>query len=91
MLGHLNFRDLARLNKKWIVKDFPKLRKVDNPLCKGCQMGKQTRVSHKKTTLIWTSRPLKLLHIDLVSPTKMESLSGKRYFMVVVDDFSRFT
>lgn len=39
-LGHLNFRDLARLSKKGIVKDLPNLNKIDKPLCKGCQIGK---------------------------------------------------
>ena len=33
-----------------------------------------------------TSRPL-----DLMGPTKIKSLGGKRYIMVVVDDFTRYT
>lgn len=56
-LGRLNFRDLAKVSKKEIVKDLLRLKKIDNPLCKGCQMGKQTRVPHKKTTQVGTSRP----------------------------------
>lgn len=54
-------------------------------------MGKQIRVSHKKVTSIGTSRSLELLHMDLASPTRVESLGGKKYFMVVVDDFSIYT
>ena len=38
-----------------------------------------------------TSRPLELLHLDLIGPTRIESLGGKRYIMVVVDDFTRYT
>ena len=38
-----------------------------------------------------TSRPLELLHLDLMGPTRTESLGGKRYIMVVVDDFTRYT
>ncbi|XP_030941984.1 uncharacterized protein LOC115967010 [Quercus lobata] len=38
-----------------------------------------------------TSRPLELLHLDLIGPTRTESLGGKRYIMVVVDDFTRYT
>ena len=37
-----------------------------------------------------TSRPLELLHLDLIGPTRIESLGGKRYIMVVVDDFTRY-
>ena len=29
--------------------------------------------------------------MDLIGPTRTESLSGKRYIMVVVDDFTRYT
>lgn len=90
-LRHLNFRNLTRLSKKGIVKDHPKLSKVDNLICKSCQMGKQIRVSHKKVISIRTTRSLELLYMDLAGPTRTESLGGKKYFMVVVNDFSRYT
>ena len=38
-----------------------------------------------------TSSPLELLHLDLMGPTRTESLEGKRYIMVVVDDFTKYT
>ena len=38
-----------------------------------------------------TSKPLELLRLDLIGPTRIESLGGKRYIMVVVDDFTRYT
>ncbi|PNX96335.1 gag-pol polyprotein, partial [Trifolium pratense] len=38
-----------------------------------------------------TSRVLELLHMDLMGPMQTESLGGKRYAFVMVDDFSRFT
>ena len=41
--------------------------------------------------MIATSRCLELLHVDLMGPTRTESLGGKRYIMVIVDDFSRYT
>lgn len=90
-LGHFNFRDLPNHSKKGIIKDLLKLSKIDNLVCKDYQMGKQTKVPHKKTTQIGTSRPLELLYMDLADPTRMESLGGRKYFMVVIDDFSRFT
>ena len=54
-------------------------------------MGKLTKSSHPKVNVIATSRPLELLHVDLMGPTRTESLGGKRYIMVVVDDFSRYS
>ena len=41
--------------------------------------------------MIATSRRLELLHVDLMRPTRTEILEGKRYIMVIVDDFSRYT
>ena len=52
---------------------------------------KQTKSPHPKVNVIATSRPLELLHVDLIGPTRIESVGGKRYIMVVVDDFSRYS
>ena len=45
-------------------------------------MGKQTKSSHPKVNAIATSRPLELLHVDLMGLTRTESLGGKRYIML---------
>ena len=50
-------------------------------------MGKQTKASHHKVNVIATSRCLKLLHVDLMRPTRTKSVGGNRYIMVVIDDF----
>ena len=49
------------------------------------------RRRHHKVNVIATSRCLELLHVDLMGPIRTESLGGKRYIMVIVDDFSRYT
>ena len=54
-------------------------------------MGKQVKSKHPSVTKVQTSRPLKLLHIDLMGPTRVQSLGGKKYILVVVDDFTRYT
>ena len=54
-------------------------------------MGMQTKASYPKVNVIATSCCLELLHVDLMGPTRTESLGGKRYIMVIVDDFSRYT
>ena len=38
-----------------------------------------------------TTRPLELLHIDLCVPMRTKSLNYRRYVLVIVDDYSRFT
>ena len=32
-----------------------------------------------------------MLHIDLIGPARIQNLSGKKYILVVVDDFTRYT
>ena len=44
-----------------------------------------------RSSSVQTSRPLELLHIDLIGPTRVQSLGGKKYSLVVVDDFTRYT
>ena len=64
---------------------------MNNVVCGPCQFGKQTKAKHPSTQTLATSRPFELLHLDLMGPTRTESLGGKRYIMVVVDDFTRYT
>ena len=46
---------------------------------------------HPSVASVQTSKPLKLLHIDLMGPARVQSLGGKNYILVVVDDFTRYT
>jgi hypothetical protein len=90
-LGHLNLRGMKEAISAEAIKGLPKLKiDVDN-ICGECQIGKQTRMSHPKLQHQVTSRALELLHMDLMGPMQVESLGGKRYAYVVVDDFTRFT
>jgi hypothetical protein len=90
-LGHLNFTYMLKIASKKIVKDLPKMEKIGKGVCGPCQLGKQTRPAHKKTSSILTSRKLELLHMDLMGPTRIASLGGRKYILVIVDDYSRFT
>jgi len=90
-LGHLNFFNMLKIAGKDIVKDLPKMEKTGTGICGSCQLGKQTQAAHKKTSGIQTSRNLELLHMELMGPTRTASLGGKRYILVIVDDFSRYT
>jgi len=82
---------MLKIASKEIVKDLPKMKETGKGVCGPCQLGKQTRVAHKKTSSILTSRNLELLHMDLMGPTRTSSLGGRKYIMVIVDDYSRYT
>ena len=78
-------------NRHELVLGIPKLSRISNVVCGPCQLGKQTKAKHPSTQTSATSRPLELLHLNLMGPARTESLGGKRYIMVVVDDFTRYT
>ena len=90
-MGHVSYKHLSIVSKHESVLGIPKLSRMSNVVCGPCQLGKQTKAKHPRTQTSATSRSLKLLHLDLMGPTRIESLGGKRYIMVMVDDFTRYT
>ncbi|GKD19542.1 retrovirus-related pol polyprotein from transposon TNT 1-94 [Tanacetum coccineum] len=53
--------------------------------------GKSNKHSHKPKSINNIQEKLYLLHMDLCGPMRVESIHGKKYILVIVDDFSRFT
>src|ERR1044072_5444928 len=82
---------MKRIISEGAVRGLPKMKIEERKVCGECQIGKQTKVSHKKLQHLTTTKVLELLHMDLMGPMQVESLIGKRYAFVYVDDFSRFT
>ena len=90
-MGHASYKHLSIVSKHESVLGIPKLSRMSNVVCGPCQLGKQTKAKHPDTQTSAISRLLELLHLDLMGLTRTESLGGKRYIMVVVDDFTRYT
>jgi hypothetical protein len=90
-LGHLHLRGMKRAIFAGATKGLPNLNIEEGKICGECQIGKQTRMSHQKLEHQVTPKALELLHIDLMGSMQVESIGGRRYALVVVDDFSRFT
>ena len=91
ILGHINYRDLMYLVNTEKVRGIPKLSSEPKPICGECMKSKQTKSSHKKVKEIMTTRPLDLFHTDLMGLMWIESRGGKKYVLVVVVDFSRYS
>ena len=64
--------------------------KPTNALCKHCQRGKKTKTRFKSKECS-TTRPLEIMHTDLVGATTTKGLKGERYFMLLVDDYTRIS
>ncbi|GJT74134.1 retrovirus-related pol polyprotein from transposon TNT 1-94 [Tanacetum coccineum] len=90
-LSHLNFDTINLLSKNNIVTGLPKLKFVKDHLCSSCELGKAKRKSFHTKTTPSSKRRLQLLHMDLCGPMRVESINGKKYVLVIVDDYSRYT
>nr|GEY56600.1 retrovirus-related Pol polyprotein from transposon TNT 1-94 [Tanacetum cinerariifolium] len=53
--------------------------------------GKRKKKSHKPKSEDTNQEKLYLLHMDLCGQIRVESVNGKKYILVIVDDYSRFT
>ncbi|GJW50725.1 putative ribonuclease H-like domain-containing protein [Tanacetum coccineum] len=90
-LGHVNFKNLNKLVKKNLVRGLPSNIFQNDHTYVACQKGKQHKASCKAKLVSFISQPLQLLHMDLFGPTFIRSLNHKIYFLVITNDFSRFS
>ena len=67
-LGHTSMKTLSKLVKNDLVIGLPKLTFKKDKIYDECQFEKQARNSFKSKNLVFTSRPLELLHINLFGP-----------------------
>jgi len=84
-LGHLSPQRLQLLHKQ-----FPYINCPNFDICDICQFAKQKRLSfspsiHNVTHIFY------LIHFDIWGPFNITSIHGHKYFLTVLDDYSRFT
>jgi hypothetical protein len=88
--GHINHNDLLLLPKKNKVEGLPMF-KNDNVACKGCALGKMqidefpSNADKKKRDV------LDLVHTDVCGPMQTRYLGGAFYFLLFIDDCTRYT
>nr|GEV97946.1 hypothetical protein [Tanacetum cinerariifolium] len=90
-LNHLNFDTINDLARKDLVRGLPRLKFEKDHLCSACQLGKSKKHTHKPKTKNTNVEVLNTLHIDLCGPMRVQTIDGKKYILVIVDDYSRLT
>ncbi|GJW05065.1 retrovirus-related pol polyprotein from transposon TNT 1-94 [Tanacetum coccineum] len=86
-LGHINEAGLQVLEKQGLFGK-ESLGKLD--FCENCVLGKSHRVRFNVGRHT-TQGVVDYVHSDLWGPSQVESLGGKRYFLSIIDDYSRRT
>lgn len=87
--GHLGFEALRKLSRDDMVRGMPQLDHVDQ-LCDACLVGKQRRTPFPQEAKYRATGLLDLVHGDLCGPVTPATHGGRRYFLLLVDDLSRY-
>nr|GEX39802.1 hypothetical protein [Tanacetum cinerariifolium] len=74
-----------------LVAGLPKFKYHKEHLCPSCEQRKSKRASHLPKSVPNSRQRLHLLHMDLCGPMRIAIINGKRYVLVIVDDYSRYT
>ena len=85
-LGHVSLGRLRFLVSKGVLGPT-----INEHLdCQSCQLAKQPALSFNKSTSV-SSMPFELVHSDIWGPSPTSTMGGSQYFVIFVDDFSRYT
>jgi len=87
--GHLNFQVLRKLGRADMVQGLPAIDHVDQ-VCEDCVLAKQKRTPFPKAAKYRAQEELELVHGDLCGPISPSTPAGNAYFLLLVDDMSRY-
>ncbi|CAI7890159.1 unnamed protein product [Closterium sp. NIES-54] len=93
-LGHPSLPRLRGMASRTLVSGLPRslphLPPGPTPTCVPCVEGRQRAAPHS-STFPPTESPLQTLHMDVWGPARVRGQGRERYFLLVVDDYSRYT
>ncbi|CAI5464429.1 unnamed protein product [Closterium sp. Yama58-4] len=93
-LGHPSVSRLGGMHSRLLVPGLPKspppLPRSPAPPCLPCVEGRELAAPHS-FSLPPTDAPLQTLHMDVWGPAHVRGQDRERYFLLVVDDYSRYT
>jgi transposase InsO family protein len=82
---------LCRLSDLGLLRRLPLLKFKSDLVCAPCHHGKMIAASHSPVNIVMTEHPGQLHHMDTVGPSRVRSMGGKWYVIVIIDDYSRYS
>jgi hypothetical protein len=82
---------LCRLSGLGLLSGLPLLKFESDLVCAPCHHSKMIVASYYLINTMMTKHPEQLLHMDTVGPSRVCSMGGKWYVLVIVDDYSRYS
>ncbi|CAI7760625.1 unnamed protein product, partial [Closterium sp. NIES-54] len=93
-LGHPSMPRLRGMHSCLLVsgdpRSLPPMPPLPAPPCLPCMEGRQ-RAAPQSSSFLPTTAPLQTLHMDVWGPARVSGQSRERYFLLVVDDYTRYT
>ena len=87
-LGHVGISGMRELVKAGIISSSTEILDQDITRCEQCIIGKSKKLTYQKGKHTSVS-PLEYAHSDIWGPAQTQSIGGGRYFLTIIDDFSR--
>ena len=84
-LGHVSSSRVQQLASRGLLGSVS----IENFDCVSCQLGKQPALPFNTSESIFTDI-FDLIHFDVWGSSSVSSIGGSRYFVVFVDDYSRY-
>ena len=85
---HIKFDNIVKVSNIFAIRDFPKITKPTNVVCKECILAKEKKVFFPSNKF-GTIKKLEIVHTNLSGPSRTRGFYGKRYFIIIFDDFTR--
>jgi hypothetical protein len=88
-LGHANFGSLEKMGRLEMVHGLPSISHIKQ-FCDTCILTKHRRGVFSKQSKYRTDKALELVHGNLYGPVKPATPDGRRYFLLLVNDDTRY-
>ena len=88
MVWHLRLGHPSFLYVKHLFRSLFKNLDCNYLHCETCHLSKSHRNSYK-SKIYHASKPFYLIHSDVWGPSKINTTSGKKWFVTFIDDYTR--
>jgi hypothetical protein len=82
---------LYRLSGLGLLRGLPLLKFESNLVCASYRHSKMIAASHSPVNIVMTKQPGQLLHMDTIGLSRVRSMGGKWYDLIIVDDYSCYS
>jgi GAG-pre-integrase domain len=88
-LGHVSYYKFNMIAEKSMMKCLPEVEVQTDIVCVGCQFGKAHQLPFEQSKFR-AKKSLELVHSNVFSLIRQTSVSGLKYMVTFIDDFSRY-